>query len=116
MRLLPEIPTGAPRDQVLEMLGVKGQPVAGKPSHNTCIETWDISPGYRFGLVTVLTERDGKEGFWFRSAGVSAQGKPGYPPDEYHMIYPMRYFNEMIQSSSYWLRPRPERQEGADRP
>jgi hypothetical protein len=92
---LSEIPVTASADEIIALLGLPKDWNGGSVSSTHCCMTWDISTGYCFVLSVAPVAKDGKWALEFREAGFQAQGKPGFPPPEYHTIYPYHTWRGM---------------------
>jgi hypothetical protein len=96
MKLLPDIPPDASVDEIIAMLRLAKSWNGGSVSSTHCCMFWDVAPRYRLELSFDPVPRDGKLTLELREAGFSAQGKPGFGPDEYHTVYPYRTWKGMV--------------------
>jgi hypothetical protein len=93
MKLLCEIPADASEAKIIAFLGLPEKATFGFGDEHGTTMYWDVAPGYRFRLHI----------FWgfgkpkLSLAEFAATGKPGFPPEEYHTLYPYRSGTKMIE-------------------
>jgi hypothetical protein len=97
MKLLPRIPVDASYDKIITFLGLPKDWDSGSVSTTHCTMVWNIAPSYQFALNFDPLPRDGKIKLVFTDAYFSARGKRGFPPDEFHTIYPYHARKGMVQ-------------------
>jgi hypothetical protein len=96
MKLLPQIPADGSPDKIIALLGLAREPDGGSVSNTNFTMVWNIAPGYHFVLNFDPVPKDGKIRLVFTEASFSAQEKAGFPPDEYHTVYPYRSPDGMV--------------------
>ena len=97
MKLLPDIPVDGSLEEILAVLGLQDDWTGGGVSSTRCDMVWQIAPGYQFELsFDPVHGKDGSLTLVFVGAGFAAQNKPGFPPDEYHTVYPYRMREGMV--------------------
>jgi hypothetical protein len=97
MKLLPKIEATDTYDKIIGMLGLPKDWDGGSVSSTHCTMIWKkLMPGYHLALNFDPVFKDGKITLVFAEASFSAQKKPGFPPDEYHTIYPYRSYKGMV--------------------
>jgi hypothetical protein len=97
MKLLPKIPADASFRQIIAMLGLPKSWDGGSVSTTHCTMVWRIAAGYKFALNFDPVWKGRAVRLVFTEASISAQRKPGFPPDEYHTVYPYRSWKGMVQ-------------------
>jgi hypothetical protein len=99
LKLLPDIPAdGSPAD-VVRFLGLPDKPTYWEASTTHYDMTWDVAPGYTFFLgfsPWFSPDPNDQRALEFASAGFSACGKPGFPPDSFQTVYPYRTDRGMV--------------------
>ena len=97
MGLLPQIPADGSYDQIITLLGLPPKWDGGTASSTHFKIVWrNLAPGYRFALNFSPVLKDGKQILVFAEASFSAHKKPGFPPDQYHTVYPFRSWKGMV--------------------
>ncbi len=97
VKLLPQIPADESPDRIIAMLGIPKDCDGGHVSNTGCSMVWKyIAPGYHFTLAFDPEVKEGKLTLKFGEARFSAQHKPGFPPEEYHTVYPYRSSEGMV--------------------
>jgi len=97
MKLLPKIEAGASFDKIIAMLGLPKDWDGGSVSSTHCTMVWKkIAPGYHFGLNFDPVVKEGRRTLVFTEASFSAPRKPGFPPEEYHTLFPYRVAKGMV--------------------
>jgi hypothetical protein len=97
MGLLPHIPADASYHQIIALLGLPPDWDGGSVSSTHCSLVWrELAPGYHFVLNFDPMLKDGKLILVFTEASFSAHKKPGFPPNEYHTVFPYRSWKGMV--------------------
>jgi hypothetical protein len=98
MKLLPDIPADGSPEDIVRFLGLPEEPTFAESSFTHHTMSWDTAPGYAFCLSfspCFGPDPNDRRGLEFNSAGFSACGKPGYPPDTFEPVYPYRTWRGM---------------------
>jgi hypothetical protein len=98
MNLMPSLPAEGTLDDFLHHLGLQANWTGGSIcGGGGAVMTWDIAPGYRFSLaISMPRTENGRSVASLSEASIAAQGKPGFPADHYHTIYPYRNWTGMV--------------------
>jgi hypothetical protein len=97
MKKLSDMPVDASFDKIIAYLGLPKDWDGGSVSTTECTMVWNIAPGYHFALNFDPVAMGDKITLVFTDASFSAQKKPGFPPDEFHTIYPYRSRKGMVE-------------------
>lgn len=96
MKLMPEIERDDSHEEIITKLGLLKDCDGGGVDGTGCCMLWEIPPEYRFCLSFTVEEKNDKWILVFSQASFSAARKPGFPPHEYHTIYPFRDRKSMV--------------------